>query len=113
LASRFAVFVVAFAFAMQSYIAQTHIHAEQQSVGGIAKIVSTELASHSKTPLNGNRVDCPLCQAVTHAGAFVSPTALILHLPFIWSEGIALVDAARAATDASAHDWQSRAPPRL
>jgi hypothetical protein len=106
-------FVVALAFAMQSYIAQTHIHAESQGSGGIAKIFSTQLAAQSKTPLNDKRVDCPLCQAVTHAGAFVTPTTLILHLPLIWSEGVGLVDAAQAAADAAAHDWQSRAPPSL
>jgi hypothetical protein len=111
-ARRFVVFIAVLAFALQSYITQTHIHDEQQSFAGIVKITTSQSPAHGKTPLD-KPADCAFCQAVIHAGAFVASATPLLLLPFVWVETVALVFTARAACDAAAHDWQSRAPPRL
>src|ERR1035438_4702457 len=53
-ASRFVVFITVLAFALQSYIAQTHIHAAH----GVAGIVATHSLAHGKTPLDNSQLDC-------------------------------------------------------
>jgi hypothetical protein len=106
-ASRFVVFVTVLAFALQSYIAQTHIHA----VHGVAGIIATHSLAHGKTPLDSSQLDCPFCQAVAHAGAFLTPTPPQMFLPqWAMSEAPSFVVPAVAAV-AAAHSWQSRAPP--
>jgi hypothetical protein len=105
--------VAILAFALQSYMTQTHIHDASQGIGGIVKIVATQPLGQGKAPLHDGQTDCPFCQAVIHAGVFVASATPLLLLPFAWAETVALVFAPRAAFDAAAHDWQSRAPPRL
>jgi hypothetical protein len=112
-ARRFVVFVAVLAFALQSYITQTHIHDASQGLGGIVKIATPQSPAQGKTPLHDGQSDCPFCQAVIHAGAFVASATPLLLLPSTLVETIALVFTARATSNAAAHDWQSRAPPRL
>jgi hypothetical protein len=109
-ARRIVVFIAALAFALQSYIAQTHFHGLPESMGGG---VSIAVPHAPATPLDHRTADCPFCQAVIHAGVFITPTTLLLHLPFAWTKTAALVFTGPAASDATAHDWHSRAPPRL
>ena len=111
-ARRFVVFIAALAFALQSYITQTHIHDASQGLGGAVKIAATQSPAQGKAPLHDGRTDCPFCQAVIHAGAFVAAATPLLYLPFTLVETVALIFTARATSDAAAHDWQSRAPPR-
>lgn len=112
-ARRFVVYIALFAFALQSYITQTHIHDGSQGFGGIAKIAATQPPAHGKAPFHDSKTDCPLCQAVIHAGIFVAPATPLLHLPFTLVETVAPVFTLAVASNATAHDWQSRAPPRL
>lgn len=100
------VFIAVFAFALQSFIAQTHIHAE--SLSGIVKAVTIP----GKAPVDHSQTDCPFCQAVTHVGSAVASTPPLLSLPYSWLESAALALAAVAISGVTAHDWQSRAPPR-
>jgi hypothetical protein len=112
-ARRFVVYIALFTFALQSYVTQTHIHDASQGFGGIAKIAATQSPAPGKAPFHHNKADCPLCQAVVHAGFFVSPATPLLHLPFTLVETVAPVFTLAVASNATAHDWQSRAPPRL
>jgi hypothetical protein len=107
-ARRFVVFIAVFAFALQSFIAQTHIHAE--SLAGIVKTVST---TGKAPPADHSQADCPFCQAVIHVGSAVASAPPLLRLPFSWVETTALILPAVAISGATAHDWQSRAPPRV
>jgi hypothetical protein len=109
-ARRFVVFLAVFAFALQSFIAQTHIHAEPLALGGIVKIASA--SSPDKAPVDHSQADCPFCQAVVHVGSIVASAPPLLRLPFSWVETTALVFTAVAISGSTAHDWQSRAPPR-
>jgi DUF2946 family protein len=108
-ARRFVVFVAVFAFALQSFIAQTHIHAE--SLAGVVKIAGT--STSGKLPVDHSQADCPFCQAVTHVGSVVATAPPVLRLPYSWIETAALVVTAVAISPSTAHDWQSRAPPRI
>ncbi|MGD0865105.1 MAG: hypothetical protein ABSA49_06075 [Rhizomicrobium sp.] len=109
-ARRFVVFIAVFAFALQSFIAQTHIHAETPAPGGIVKNATT--SSPSKAPIDHSQADCPFCQAVVHVGSVVASAPPLLRLPYSWVETAALVFTAFAISGSTAHDWQSRAPPR-
>jgi hypothetical protein len=109
-ARRLIVFIAALAFALQSYITQTHIH---EASRGLVKVTDTRAPAQSRTPIDRHLANCPICQAVVHAGAFVAPTNLLLHLPFLMVKAVMPAFTALAASIAAAHDWQSRAPPRF
>lgn len=108
-ASRFVVFVTALAFALQCYLVQTHIHGMLQSE--VVKVAAAPSPAPGKVPFDHSRADCPVCQAVAHAGAFLAP-AVLATFAFGWAEHVTLFVTPRAATDAGTHYWQSRAPPR-
>ena len=110
LARRFVVFIAAFAFVLQSYIVQTHVHGV--GFGAAAGISAQRAPEPDKTPADHGSTDCPLCQAVIHAGAFVAPSAPVLYLPFTWINAAAMIFTSFATAAATAHDWRSRAPPR-
>ena len=112
-ARRFVVFVAALALALQSYIAQTHVHDALRSFDGTAKITDARSPAQNQSPFDHRSADCPLCQAVIHGGVFITPATLFLNLPFLWVETFRPAFTAPDASIASAHDWQSRAPPRL
>jgi len=108
------VVVTILSFTLQSYVTQTHIHGTSQGfdIDAIAKIVAANSPAHSKSPLDDGDADCPFCQAVAHAGAFFTPITPILILPFIWVKTVAITIITRVVASTTAHNWQSRAPPR-
>ena len=110
-ASGFVVFVTLLAFVLQSFIAQTHIHGSSLDFAGVAKIAVTQPPTHGKTPSDNGAVDCPFCQAVVHAGALLAPAPPLLLLP-AGARYETLFVTMRAIAVASAHSWQSRAPPQ-
>lgn len=105
--------LVLLAFALQSFITQTHMHGAFGGAGD-AQIVKTlaDTPSHTHKAPSENRADCPFCQAITHAGAFFTPSAPALFLPVTLAETLAPTFVARVAGSFSSHPWQSRAPPR-
>jgi hypothetical protein len=113
LARRLVVLVAAFSLALQCYIAQTHIHSLSRGFDGAVKTATEQPPAPAKTPIDHSPMECPLCQAVMHAGAVVVSATPILNLPLMWVETVRLTFAARSSSDVTAHEWQSRAPPRL
>lgn len=105
-------FAALLAFALQSFIAQTHIHDAWQASGDIVRLAAPGSAQPGKSPLDHSRPDCPFCQAVTHLGAALASPAPLLTLPFAWIETTVFVFTARADSVSAAHHWKSRAPPR-
>jgi hypothetical protein len=95
------------AFALQGYVTQTHIH--------LTHAMSVTLgvpAEHEKYPSKDDPSNCPLCQEILHAGAFVTPSAAALLLPTFTVSTIALVIDTPIAITVLSHSWQGRAPPR-
>jgi hypothetical protein len=111
-ASRFIVFLAIFAFALQTYMVQTHIHNDAQSVASPAGTAASTGDTHHKAPLENSPLTCPFCQSFTLAGAVLLPAMHLLHAPLVWVESVLLVFTARAMATLPAHDWQTRAPPR-
>ena len=112
--------VALLAFALQSYLTQTHIHFATSQVFGLSSADEfTPVAAHAggktdpaKAPSKDDPANCPICQAVMHAGQFVSPSAISFVLP---SEAVCVVPLAiviAIARTAISHSWQGRAPPR-
>jgi len=112
LAPRLFMLVVVLAFALQSYVTQTHIHGVVPGFGSAANTSATKSHAPAKAPLDNSQGDCPLCQAVIHSGVFLAATTPLLSLPFAWVKTVTLAVSARATYGIAAHDWQSRAPPQ-
>jgi hypothetical protein len=115
------------AFSFQSYISQTHIHVPGTTDLGIsagfsvkspvsadAKAPAIKLSKNKRIPANGNDAsNCPLCQAVLHAGFFLTPALLVLLLPDTQNAvGPAFIVSAYHE-GAPSHAWHSRGPPQL
>lgn len=109
-ASRLVVFAVLLAFALQSYVVQTHLHVSAPP--GVAKIAAMQTSGHRKAPLNNSQTDCPFCQATNLAGTFVTPAAALLLLPLAWMQTVQIGPLMREASGPRAQGWRSRAPPR-
>ena len=82
-APRFAiVFAMLLAILWQSFVTQTHIHAEP----GIHATAIADSAS-APTRLKAGQTPsdlpatCPICQEIAHAGSYLSPTAVALQPP--------------------------------
>jgi hypothetical protein len=109
---RFVVSLVLFAFTLQSYVVQSHIHDRSQGLG-----VPSVIKFDAKTPIHGNpplgdtSPSCSICQAIAHAGAVLAPSEF-LFLPSLSAEFAAPFVTMRAVAAVTLHDWQSRAPPQ-
>jgi hypothetical protein len=106
--------VTLFAFAWQSFVAQTHVHfgAENYAIGhagkadalGRPKIVqpSAELPD-----------ECPICDEIAHAGHLLLPTSFALPAPETGTPLRGETPPFAQLPPARSHGWQSRAPPSL
>ena len=109
----FVVLLVAFAFALQSFFTQTHLHRITPELGGgVFQLVHPGQAGGS-VPSDTNPLDCPYCQAVAHSGVFYQPPAPLLLLPTLQSEAAMFPATLLSSTKAGAISWRSRAPPTL
>jgi hypothetical protein len=106
---RLVTWMLLLAFTWQAFATQTHIHAAQQIRSGHALASAPE---RSKSPLKSDAADCPLCQAVFHAGAFVSPAAPFLYLPAFLAEWKLPAAVIVGVSVSGAYDWKSRGPPQ-
>jgi len=106
------VYAVLVAFALQTYIVQTHIHfapaALSQLAGGHEAVPQ---GSHDKYPANDDPANCPICQEILHSGQYLTPSAAALLLPTLAVSTIAMVDKALPHLSAPSHSWRGRAPP--
>lgn len=105
--------LVLFAFALQSFIAQTHIHSlfDSKSASAVVNGLSKGL-SPVKSPSQDENSSCPFCQAITHAGVFSTPATPSLNLPLAWVEIVTVPLVSAAIVRSALHPWHSRAPPR-
>ncbi len=103
--------ILALAFALQSFVTQTHIHGlgPAPSAPGIAKLVKGPASNPS--PLDTSDNACAFCQAIAHSGAFFAPAAPVLLLPFVATAPSFLPAVVAISGNTLAHNWQSRAPP--
>jgi hypothetical protein len=100
------------AFALQSYVTQTHFHPAASHEASAIRLAGPPLAQ-TAPPADQEAIACPLCQAIAAAGAFLAPglptaappAALILLSP-------SLPAVAGLAATPAGFSWRSRAPPQ-
>ena len=109
-----------FAFATQSFVAQTHVHAHR--LGD-----ATAFTAHASASLDGYALQpnpdsgkqgkgggpvCPLCQVVLH-GSAVALLPTLSSLPELGQSRVRLLSQQPSSLLAAiSYHWQSRAPPR-
>lgn len=105
--------LVAFAFTLQSFVTQTHIHVTPQVAGSaaIVKLLDRASAEH-KAPVEKDKTTCPFCQAIARAGAFFASVAPLLPLPVTLVKHAIPALLSLTVHAPPAHSWQSRAPPQ-
>ena len=98
--------ILLLAFALQSYLTQTHLHAQ-------AFQPAARASAHNSSPADREALACPLCQVVASAGIFLTPAATAAVPPGVWSIPTSRAPAETGRTTAPAgFAWRSRAPPR-
>ena len=107
--------VCGFAFALQGYIAQTHIHIAELSAVSTASVANQPtLSSQSGDPdqKQDDLSKCPLCQVSASVGNALWSAAPILLVSLIGAvtEPIAAEFVARDAAPSDV--WRSRGPPQ-
>jgi hypothetical protein len=91
-----------FAFTLQAYVTQSHVHA--------AAVATKQLPG--KVPAGDDQANCPLCQATLHAGYYVTPSAVAFVPPVLAVYGVFVATKVAAAIQTVSHGWNSRAPPQ-
>jgi len=115
-------FVALFAFTLQSYITQTHIHIEGESAFGFvtAKNVAPDTTSKAASAQNrGNDrhlpsddpAHCPFCQEILYAGHFVAPAPVAAIQLALTAAPAAIVREISVAQSPVSHSWRGRGPP--
>jgi hypothetical protein len=99
---------VLLAFGFQAYLAQTHLHEAAMAKAAAGAI---HYAGHDKSPAQNPPLDCPVCQIVTHASAFLISDAPFLFLAPQWITTAAPSHSSADTGATASHYWQSRAPP--
>lgn len=120
---RFVLAVTLIAFALQSYVVQTHIHFEGNSDFGFtvaknvapatdAKTLSAQARNHGPSLPKDDPAHCPICQEFLHAGQYLTPTPVVAFLITTVVAPIAIVREVAVTLNPVSHDWHGRAPPR-
>ena len=108
---RLGLLALVFAFALQAYFVQTHIHA--QLAQPQVKVVSVEDTGGS---LPGDPLDpttCKLCREIVTTGVAVTPAMPAFLLLLDWVATSIPVAQLRGPALPPESGWQSRAPPNL
>lgn len=101
-------FISLFAFSFQTYLVQTHIH------GAAGDEISYQTSSGHKAPADRDSPDnCPICQAVALAGAFVTPTIIVLAVALTFVQVAPKLVLPGIGDPLVRRSWRSRAPPSV
>ena len=101
-------------FALQNFVAQTHIH-PLQGIPGITSLKPLPVAPHSGAPgqpaNDTSDSDCSICQQA-HAGQHVAPGGPILFAPMLAVGTIETVFGRLPPFKTASHSWRGRGPPQ-
>jgi hypothetical protein len=99
------------AFALQSFVAQTHIHPLLVSNQAVASGSVSSPVPADKNKTSQDDLSCPACQAAALVGIVLGPSGLLLLLPAASHTVAPIPEQTRAIPQAPAHVWRSRGPP--
>ena len=110
---RFAmVLAMLLAIIWQSFVTQTHIHADPGTYAiAIAGNANTPAQLKTGQAPSDLPATCPICQEIAHAGSYLSSTAFAFQPPvpiFVWRT---VAPSGARALQQRSHAWRSRAPP--
>jgi hypothetical protein len=115
---RLGLLALVFAFALQSYFVQTHLHPQQfapaQAMAMLSDGLTPDVAPDLAPQLPADPLDpitCKLCREIVHAGAAITPAAPALLLLLDWIATSIPAAQLPAAALAPETGWQSRGPP--
>lgn len=97
-------------FTAQSYLLQTHIHAQSFSNQAVTVAHAIAMPQGDKAPLDADQ--CPLCQEAAHSGSYILPGAAAALPVTVSFTLIPLAVPRTFFARAITHTWQGRAPPR-
>jgi hypothetical protein len=108
---RLVTFLAILAFTFQCILVQSHVHGPREA----PPVVHSVSVSVPVLPGPGDEdpANCPLCQEMLHAGSYVTPVAIALHLPVAVTFAAAPTLAIIFQVFSPSHNWQGRAPPRI
>jgi hypothetical protein len=108
-------FVALFAFTVQNYLTQTHIHVPPAIAlaGDLGATGEPAKNSPDKYPANQDPANCPICQEIMHAGQPIVPAVVLLALPSVVVFGFPVFIETVTHFRAPSHIWQGRAPPQV
>jgi hypothetical protein len=93
---------------IQGTAVQTHVHFVAQ-----ARSAAADASAHAAKPDKGDAAgDCPLCQEMAMAGAYLLPQAIVLPPPPASFLGAGAATIAEFGLHTPALGWLSRAPPQ-
>lgn len=114
---------VALTFVLQGFATQTHVHFSTDhdvnvnfSDGNTAKVTEalpSQKGDHGKLPSKDDPANCPFCQQILIAGAFVSPTTVAVLLPTQLPLPAPRMFAISSSFRSISHSWHGRAPPAV
>lgn len=109
--------ILLFAFTMQAYLTQTHMHNVFVDAKGALQVqdivpgIGLSKKGNAPAKLPSGDQTCPVCHQMAQAGSFLTPAAAAtLPVLFVISV-IPLVDALLLSASPLSHAWQGRAPP--
>jgi hypothetical protein len=111
---RLGLLALVFAFALQAYFVQTHLHPQQFAPAQTMAMLSDGLTHGVAPQLPADPLDpitCKLCREIVHAGAAITPAAPALLLLLDWIATSIPAAQLPAAALAPETGWQSRGPP--
>ena len=106
---RLGLLALVFAFALQAYFVQTHLHPQQFAPAKISALMSDDGQQLPADPLDP--ATCKLCREIVFSGAAITPVAPALLLMLDWIATAIPVSQLPAAALAPETGWQSRGPP--
>ncbi|HXV01726.1 MAG TPA: hypothetical protein VG166_14630 [Caulobacteraceae bacterium] len=105
--------MVLLAFALQSYITQTHIHDATAPARSAIPAGVSQATVAATSPADQEAIACPFCQAVAAAGAFFAAPPVVPAPPLAQARTVASAPVAIGLFLPSAgFSWRSRAPPQ-
>ena len=109
-----ATWILLLAFALQSYVTQTHVHrALIPAASASAAQAAHRTFAQSASPVDDEAVACAFCQAIAAAGAFLSPAGVAVPSLLVQAEAAAAAPTVVGLAIAPAgFSWRSRAPPQ-
>lgn len=102
-----------FAFSLQSYVTQVHIHGAAGTVASASASGKSAARKQEpdKFPPADDPANCPICQEILHAGHYIAPSADAWTPLEVAPSTATVVTAAAAIVRLPSHGWKSRAPP--